>query len=229
MGTRSLTVMQDDHGTEIAVLYRQYDGYPTGHGQELADFLKRFTITNGINTDAPHSANGMDCLAAQIITHFKSNNLRQRVLGALDDRQPLGAIIRLVADSEKPCDLCQGSGKRTDMDVPDGCNGCRGRGYVRVPASTEETGNFYLYPAGTRDAGEEYVYTVFRREGVLCLRVQVGAVTYFGLPGTKQKNMPAVFDAPVGEYDGKAVEAQEKLLEDVPNDFLEEKEGKTDV
>lgn len=32
MGTRSLTVMKDT-GNEIAVLYRQFDGYPEGHGQ----------------------------------------------------------------------------------------------------------------------------------------------------------------------------------------------------
>lgn len=52
-------------------MYRQYDGYPSGHGQELADYLKTFRITNGISGDPINTANGMACLAAQIVAHFK--------------------------------------------------------------------------------------------------------------------------------------------------------------
>ena len=40
MGTRSLTTFDDEwKNEEIAVLYRQYDGYPQGHGKELFEFL----------------------------------------------------------------------------------------------------------------------------------------------------------------------------------------------
>lgn len=40
MGTRSLTVFIDEHNDkEIVVMYRQMDGYPEGHGQDLVDFL----------------------------------------------------------------------------------------------------------------------------------------------------------------------------------------------
>ena len=38
MGTRSLTFVYEDK-TPILNMYRQFDGYPSGHGQELADFL----------------------------------------------------------------------------------------------------------------------------------------------------------------------------------------------
>ncbi len=69
MGTRSLTIFQEKE--EIAVLYRQFDGYPEGHGRELATFLTGYKITNGM-IDRPKTANGMDCLAAQIIAHFKT-------------------------------------------------------------------------------------------------------------------------------------------------------------
>lgn len=62
MGTRSLTVLKDDEDVEIAVMYRQYDGYPDGHGQQLAEFIR----------NADH--NGMDCLAAQIVAHFKTES-----------------------------------------------------------------------------------------------------------------------------------------------------------
>ena len=75
MGTRSLTIMQDSFGDhkEIAVLYRQFDGYPAGHGKELADFLSDMVITNGIGDRRIRSANGGQCLAAQIVAHFKED------------------------------------------------------------------------------------------------------------------------------------------------------------
>ena len=39
MGTRSLTTFIDDHTEEeIVVMYRQYDGYPEGHGRDLVNF-----------------------------------------------------------------------------------------------------------------------------------------------------------------------------------------------
>lgn len=76
MGTRSLTVMHDDadnyDGEEIVVMYRQMDGYPSGHGQELRDFLSNIVIVNGIGlSDNRRIANGGSCLAAQIVAHFK--------------------------------------------------------------------------------------------------------------------------------------------------------------
>ena len=72
MGTRSLTVFVED-GKEFAVMYRQMDGYPNGgHGQELAEFLAGRKIVNGISmADGPRIANGMGCLAAQVVAHFK--------------------------------------------------------------------------------------------------------------------------------------------------------------
>lgn len=73
MGTRSLTVFKESDGQEIVVLYRQFDGYPSGHGLELAEFLNGITIVNGIPGGAEgRMANGMGCLAAQVIAHFKT-------------------------------------------------------------------------------------------------------------------------------------------------------------
>jgi hypothetical protein len=151
MGTRSLTVMKDDESREIAVMYRQFDGYPDGHGQELVDFLNK----------AQH--NGMDCLAAQIVAHFKTEH---------------------------------------------GCGG------------------IYLHPAGTRDCGEEWIYTVYRDEepnGGIRLKVQGGCVTFFGLPGTKQDNMPVLFDGDLKEFNAEAIEGRynEKMNnKEIPNDYL---------
>jgi hypothetical protein len=72
MGTRSLTFVYDGDKA-IINMYRQFDGYPTGHGQELADFLNGFEIVNGYGEVKPKIANGMGCLAAQMIAHFKQS------------------------------------------------------------------------------------------------------------------------------------------------------------
>lgn len=72
MGTRSLTRLYNEDKQEICVLYRQLDGYPEGHGKELASFLEGFTIVNGYNSDMEGKvANGANCLVAQVISHFK--------------------------------------------------------------------------------------------------------------------------------------------------------------
>ena len=63
--------MKNDNDKEIVVMYRQFDGYPTGHGQDLKDFLTGFTVVRGFNRTDGKIANGFDCLAAQIISHFK--------------------------------------------------------------------------------------------------------------------------------------------------------------
>jgi len=74
MGTRSLTFVYAGE-TPLINMYRQFDGYPTGHGAELAEFLNQFeAITNGIRLgDTRKTANGMGCLAAQLIAHFKES------------------------------------------------------------------------------------------------------------------------------------------------------------
>ena len=73
MGTRALTFVYEGD-KPLVNLYRQYDGYPTGHGAELAQFLSEFHITNGISSgETRRTANGMGCLAAQVVAHFKDS------------------------------------------------------------------------------------------------------------------------------------------------------------
>lgn len=77
MGTRSLTYVQSEPGSLFTLcMYRQYDGYPSGHGKELADFLSPITVINGISRGRDvlgEFANGMGCLSAQLVKHFKEN------------------------------------------------------------------------------------------------------------------------------------------------------------
>ncbi len=84
MGTRSLTTFievykyKDQKGKQVAktskivTMYRQYDGYPEGHGLELAKFLSGGKMVNGISlAETGLVFNGMGCLAAQCVAHFK--------------------------------------------------------------------------------------------------------------------------------------------------------------
>ena len=72
MGTRSLTYVYSED-TPLINMYRQFDGYPSGHGAELAEFLSGFEIVNGYGEVKPKLANGMRCLAAQLIANFKQS------------------------------------------------------------------------------------------------------------------------------------------------------------
>ena len=77
MGTRSLTFVYEKYGQiqkPVVNMYRQFDGYPTGHGAELAEFLNGGRLVNGlIQTKTADEAvyNGMGCLAASMVAHFK--------------------------------------------------------------------------------------------------------------------------------------------------------------
>ena len=79
MGTRSLTFVYSESKSgeaaeRIVNMYRQYDGYPTGHGAELAEFLNSGRVVNGINgIGKERQFNGMGCLAAQMIANFKQS------------------------------------------------------------------------------------------------------------------------------------------------------------
>lgn len=71
MGTRSNTIIIDGN-TVIANMYRQFDGYPLGHGRELFKFLEPLYLVNGLGMETMGQANGLGCLAAQMVAHFKT-------------------------------------------------------------------------------------------------------------------------------------------------------------
>ena len=77
MGTRSLTFVYSESksgekATPIMNMYRQYDGYPLGHGAELAEFLSGGRLVNGLSGMGKEKQfNGMGCLAAQMVANFK--------------------------------------------------------------------------------------------------------------------------------------------------------------
>ena len=85
MGTRSNTVIYDDD-VQILNLYRQHDGYLSGHGAELLAFLEPMTIVNGFTMGATNIANGAGCLAAQMVAHFKVR------VGGIYIQPPMGEL-----------------------------------------------------------------------------------------------------------------------------------------
>lgn len=81
MGTRSTTSFYNrthKHGTpqHLLTYYRQYDGYPTYYGSQLAEFIDNCEIVNGFTTAMKGGthANGVGCLVAQILSHWKTND-----------------------------------------------------------------------------------------------------------------------------------------------------------
>jgi hypothetical protein len=76
MGTRSLTRFierTNDGETEIACIYRQYDGYPEGLGMDLKSAAGHLALVNGYR-DASRETNGMGCLAAIVVAKLKMAN-----------------------------------------------------------------------------------------------------------------------------------------------------------
>lgn len=72
MGTRALTHIKEGETTLVTV-YRQFDGYPDGHGLWLAEFLNSRTLVNGLNpSKGTQLANGAPDLAAQFVTALKT-------------------------------------------------------------------------------------------------------------------------------------------------------------
>ena len=111
MGTRSLTTFVETYKdyksgkkvkNEIVTMYRQYDGYMGGHGKDLADFLAGGELVNGFGMDDKVVFNGMGCLSAQVVAHFKDGaggfylqranknsgeNYRYKVIGDLETKE----------------------------------------------------------------------------------------------------------------------------------------------
>ena len=80
MGTRSLTFVyseskRGEKAEPIMNMYRQFDGYPSGHGSELAEFLSGGKIVNGLRFgEEGKFFNGMGDLAAQLVANFKKES-----------------------------------------------------------------------------------------------------------------------------------------------------------
>lgn len=105
MTTRSITRIIED-GEVLVAMYRQCDGYPEGHGVELFEFLKDIKLVRGIpRGDTSKMASGADCLAAQMVAHFKKGIGDFYVVGAhtaAANPYRYDVIVRTAASEEEP-------------------------------------------------------------------------------------------------------------------------------
>ena len=75
MGTRCLTYVFDEKYKPIVCIYRQFDGYPEGHGEDLRRILEGVPIVNGIPLNSNRRLfNGMEELAATLVQKLKEEN-----------------------------------------------------------------------------------------------------------------------------------------------------------
>ena len=79
MGTRTLVHLKDENKKTILTLYRQYDGYPTGMGNDIKKILNNgiVEIRNGFTTkdQIPRQFNGMGCLSAFLVGELKNKKI----------------------------------------------------------------------------------------------------------------------------------------------------------
>ncbi len=76
MGTRSLVHVKNESGQTLVSMYRQFDGYPSGMGQDIFNALNggKVRVCNGFsgNDQNPKVFNGMGCLAAHLVGALKT-------------------------------------------------------------------------------------------------------------------------------------------------------------
>ena len=79
MGTRTIVHLKDENNKTILTLYRQYDGYPTGMGNDIKKILNNgvVEIRNGFTTkdQIPRQFNGMGCLSAFLVGELKNKKI----------------------------------------------------------------------------------------------------------------------------------------------------------
>lgn len=89
MGTRTLVHIKDGKKT-IATIYRQYDGYPTGMGEDIKEILNNgeVEILNGFggSSKIPSQFNGMGCLAAYLVGELKEQKIGNVYLFAANSK-----------------------------------------------------------------------------------------------------------------------------------------------
>lgn len=125
MGTRSITRINYG-GKPLLTFYRQFDGYPEGHGKEIAEFMAGCEFVNGYNrTHSPRkNANGAGCFAAQLVEALKDGDLGGIYILHHDaENQEYTYTINIVSNGEgwNAVDKiesvkCEGYGKRDSYE-----------------------------------------------------------------------------------------------------------------
>jgi hypothetical protein len=125
MGTRCLTIIHDDRVPLIS-MYRQFDGYLSGHGLELARFLLDMKIVNGLGLEREQVANGAGCLAAQMIAYFKNapGNIYIEPIPD-EDTDHVDYVYKVLVDSGKITVEVTGDGNNFNGTVSEFASYCK--------------------------------------------------------------------------------------------------------
>lgn len=90
MGTRSIVNVVGEYGQgPLVSIYSQFDGYPSGMGDNIKKILNHGNVTllNGFNGHScPSHFNGMGCLAAYLVGELKDGKIGNVYL------YPIGSI-----------------------------------------------------------------------------------------------------------------------------------------
>lgn len=99
MGTRSTIKFYSEFNQDevLVSVYQQFDGDIGGVGHELAEWLSKKKVINGIQDQEMEQgyANGMGCLAAQFIKEFKVR-IGGFYIGRIDGKEEYNYQVRLV-------------------------------------------------------------------------------------------------------------------------------------
>lgn len=111
MGTRSTTNILDENGNRLLCIYQQFDGYIEGGvGEKLIRLLEDRVVVNGYTMDDKErqNFNGMSCLAAEVVAHFK-DGIGGTYIQALDEDY-VGSYDYTIS--------CVGEGKDSEHHPP---------------------------------------------------------------------------------------------------------------
>lgn len=74
MGTASTITIMDSKMNKYVCIYQHYDGYIDGVGHQLAEWLDKHTLINGISGQTMEEGfcNGLGCMVAQFIHDMKT-------------------------------------------------------------------------------------------------------------------------------------------------------------
>ena len=71
MSTKAILIIKENSNT-LVTIYKHWDGYiKDGFGENIYNFLKDKKIVDSISNRDSEQFNGMGCLAASLIAHFK--------------------------------------------------------------------------------------------------------------------------------------------------------------
>lgn len=116
MGTRSVTrfihVEKEtsklpEEETIYVSIYQQFDGYYSGVGRSILEFIKSGEIVNGFGMDERKQFNGLGCMAAQFISEEK-DGVGGLYITNQEDQQEYNYDILFIQDREdysKPVEL----------------------------------------------------------------------------------------------------------------------------